>query len=310
MNPTDPFTYVWLLPAGAAFCWVFAIGNTFATQATRSQALSRPVTLIHSHIDFGEIHRIYPADVGLVGDARLVLQDLIAAIQDRLSGSKRERPDVIANVREQKERWWSAWHSRLTSEEVPLNPFRVTWDFMHTVPREETILLHDAGAVRGHSCHHYEAIIPGGFMGMGNQSEMGWTMGAAMGVKRAHPDKLVAYILGDGSFGMTGLDLETAVRHQLPTLGLVYNNRSMGIVMDIQKRDFEERYTMVELGGDYVQIARALGAWAERVETPGEIKPVLERAIRATREGQPALVEFITKQLEPQPRPDQEPGTF
>ena len=289
---------------------LLAIGNTFAAQATGSRPMPRPVALIHSHISIEEINRLYPADVGLVGDARLVLQDLVAALRDRLGGGKRERPEVIEEVKDQKARWLSAWHSRLTSDEVPLNPFRVTWDFMHTVDRRQTILLHDAGAVRGHAAHHYEAVTPGGFMGMGNQSEMGWTVGAAMGAKLAHPEKLVAYILGDGSFGMTGLDLETAVRHQIPTLGLVYNNRAMGIVMDLQKKGFEERYTMVELGGDYVRVARALGAWAERVEAPDQVRPTLEQAIRATQEGRPAIVEFMTKRLEPQPRPDQEPGTF
>lgn len=289
---------------------LLAVGNTFSGQATLRRPITRPVTLIHAHVDYQEVNRLYDTDVGLVGDAKLVLQDLIAAIKDRLGTKKRDASAVIAEVRRQKAAWLESWMSRLTSDEVPLNPYRITWDFMHVADRTRTTVLNDAGAVRGHLCHHYETIVPGGLIGMGNQSEMGWSLGAAIGAKLAHPDWLVAHVIGDGSFGMTGLDIETAVRYQIPILTLLYNNRSMGIVMDLQKAYFGERYTMIELGGDYVGVARALGAWAERVERPEHIRPTLERAIRTTQDGQPAVVEFMTKQLEAQPRPHKAPGEF
>ncbi len=290
---------------------LFAVGNSFGDQATRTQPWPAGVKLIHAHVDFAELNRNYAVDVPLVGDIKLVLADLAAALEDRLPRGKRGiRPEVAAAVAEAKQEWLQMWLPKLTSDEVPLNPFRVTWDFMHTVDRSRTILTHDAGAVRGHACHHYEAIIPHGFVGMGLQSEMGWTVGAAMGMKLAHPDKLVAYVIGDGSFGMTGFDVETAVRCQIPTLALLYNNSSMGIVMDIQTKSFGRRFTMVDLGGDYVGVARALGAYAERVERPDQIVPALKRAIAKTEDGVPAVVEFMTKRLEPQPRPDLPPGAF
>lgn len=290
---------------------ILAIGNTFGDMATLARPWPKGVKLIHSHIDFAEINNQYLADVALVGDAKLVLADLIEAVEGSLPKAKQGlKEEVTGEVAAAKQEWLDAWMSRLTSDEVPLNPFRVTWDFMHTVDRSKTILTHDAGAVRGHSCHHYEAIIPWGFVGMGRQSEMGWSLGAAMGMKLAKPDHLVAYIIGDGSFGMVGLDLETAVRNQIPTLTLLYNNSAMGIVMDIQQAGFGQRYTMVDLGGDYISIARAVGAYAERVETPDQIVPAIKRAIAKTEDGIPAVVEFITKQLEPQPRPDKAPGSI
>lgn len=290
---------------------LLAVGNTFSDQATRTQSWPKNVKLIHSHYNWSEISHNYKTDVALIGDADLVVSDLISALEDRL-GKKTSgmNPGVVKEVAEAKRRWLTAWMPKLTSDEIPLNPYRVTWDFMHTVDRTNTILTHDAGCVRGHACHHYEAIVPNGFVGMGRQSEMGWSLGAAMGMKLACPDKLVAYIIGDGSFGMIGMDIETAVRCRVPTLTLLYNNSAMGIVMDLQKKGFEGRYTMVELGGDYVAVARALGAHAERVETPAQIVPAIENAIAKTEEGIPAVVEFITKQLEPQPRPDVPPGTF
>ncbi len=290
---------------------LLAVGNSFAQQATSGRPFPAGVKLIHSHVDFAQIDRIYPADVGLVGDAGLVLDDLVAAVQDRLdSGKAPHRPELLEEVRAARAKWLSDWMPLLTSDELPLNPFRVTWELMHAVDRENTILTHDAGAVRGHVCHHYETTAPCGFVGWGQQSEMGWSLGGAMGIKLAHPEKLVAYAMGDGSFGMTGMDLETAVRNEIPTLGLIYNNRSMGIVREIQHREFSGRTTMVDLGGDYVGVARALGALAERVERPEEIRPAIERAVRSTREGKPAIVEFLTKELEPQPRPDRPPGSL
>ncbi|MHB1132019.1 MAG: thiamine pyrophosphate-dependent enzyme [Chloroflexota bacterium] len=290
---------------------VLALGNSFGDQATRIKAWPAGVKLIHQNLDYADINQHYQADAALLGDASLALSDLIEAVEERLPRSARGlKPEVVAAVAKAKKAWLDSWMPRLTSDEVPLNPFRVTWDFMNTVDRNKTILTHDAGGVRGHSCHHYEAIIPHGFVGFGTQSEMGWSLGAAMGLKLAHPDKLVAYIIGDGSFGMVGLDLETAVRERIPTLTLLYNNSAMGIVMDIQRTGFGDRFTMVELSGDYVAIAQALGAHAERVHTPDEIVPAIKRAVAKTEEGVPALVEFITKRLEPQPRPDKAPGSY
>ena len=192
---------------------VLALGNSFGDQATRAKSWPRGVKLIHQNLDYADINQQYQADVALVGDARLALNDLVAAVEDRLPKAGRGRkPEVVASIAKAKQAWLDAWLPKLTSNEVPLNPFRVTWDFMHAVDRQNTLVTHDAGAVRGHSCHHYEAIIPHGFVGFGTQSEMGWSLGAAMGIKLAHPDKLVADFIGDGSFGMVGLDLETAVR--------------------------------------------------------------------------------------------------
>ena len=309
--PVGQLSTAHALKFGAAADLVLALGNSFGDQATRVKPWPAGVKLIHLSVDYADINHQYRADVPLVGDAKLALADLVAAVEDRLpEGKQGLRPAVTDAIAKAKREWLESWLPKLTSDEVPLNPFRVTWDFMHLVDRTRTILTHDAGEVRGHACHHYEAVIPNGFVGWGTQSEMGWSLGASMGMKLAHPDKLVANIMGDGSFGMVGLDLETAVRNRIPILTLLYNNSAMGIVMDIQKQGFGSRYTMVDLGGDYVAVARALGAHAERVRTPDEIVPALQRAIAATEDGVPALVEFVTKRLEPQPRPDKAPGAF
>ncbi len=119
---------------------------------------------------------------------------------------------------------------------------------------------------------------------------MGWSLGAAMGAKLAHPDKLVINIMGDGAFGMTGMDLETAARNDIPILCVMVNNSGLGITAGGQKRRH-----MVDLTGDYTMIATALGVHAERVEVPGEIIPAINRATKELDNGKPAFLEIIVK---------------
>ena len=100
----------------------------------------------------------------------------------------------------------------LGSNEAPINPFRVTREFARLVDPRRTILLHDAGSVRGSTCQHYVATTPRSFLGFGVESAMGWSIGAALGAKTAAPDKLVASVIGEEAFGETALDLETSIR--------------------------------------------------------------------------------------------------
>ena len=122
---------------------------------------------------------------------------------------------------------------------------------------------------------------------------MGWSLGAAMGAKLAHPEKYVINVMGDGAYGMVGMDLETAVRNTIPITTIVPNNSALGITKMNQKR-----YNMVDLSGDYAQVARGLGAYAEKVEKPSEIIPAIRRGLEANDSGKPALLEIIVKNEE------------
>ena len=118
---------------------------------------------------------------------------------------------------------------------------------------------------------------------------MGWSLGAAIGAKLAHPDRLVVHLLGDASFGMTGMEIETAVRMNLPTLTVVINNGGIGGGMMGMDRPGGTPPTVAQLGGNFSEVARGLGAYSERVEEPSEILPAFQRAIRTTEDGQAAL---------------------
>jgi thiamine pyrophosphate-dependent acetolactate synthase large subunit-like protein len=180
-----------------------------------------------------------------------------------------------------------------------LDPFRITNEFSRLVDHDQTIVFHDAGGTRGYVCQHYEATRPGGFIGYGVQSAMGWSLGAAMGAKVAAPDKLVVAFIGDEAFGETAMDLETAVVCGTPILVVLLNNREdslrrMGEMSG--GRGFNPTLGPIRWQGgkDLAALARVLGAEAERVEDPEEIRPALQQAIGAVRDGRTCVVELVT----------------
>jgi thiamine pyrophosphate-dependent acetolactate synthase large subunit-like protein len=98
---------------------------------------------------------------------------------------------------------------------------------------------------------------------------------------------------GDAAIGFTGMDFETAVRERLPILSILLNNFSMAIELPIMKAA-TEKYRSTDISGDYAAMARAFGGYGERVTDPNDIVPAIRRGIEKTREGTPALLEFIT----------------
>jgi acetolactate synthase-1/2/3 large subunit len=127
---------------------------------------------------------------------------------------------------------------------------------------------------------------------------MGYSLPAALGVKIGAPEKDVICIVGDGSFGMTGLELETAVRYGIKTITLVYNNGGLDAVRRLQERR-EELPVWDDLGGSYAEVAKGLGAFARRIERAEDIKPALEAAFGQDR---PAVLELLVQRLVPTPQ--------
>jgi acetolactate synthase-1/2/3 large subunit len=115
-----------------------------------------------------------------------------------------------------------------------------------------------------------------------------------MGAKLAAPDKLCINVWGDAAIGFTGMDFETAVRERIPILSILLNNFSMAMELKVMKVA-TEKYRSTDIGGNYGDIARALGGYGERVTEPSAIVPAIKRGIEKTREGTPVLLEFITE---------------
>jgi acetolactate synthase-1/2/3 large subunit len=269
---------------------VLAIGASLTRSLTTSiigAPMPKGKIIVQSTVDEWDINKDYYADYVIVGDAKLVLRQLIEEVKRqnvRLPG----REGLEDEIRRLKEEWLKEWMPKLTSNEVPINPYRVVWEIIQTVDRKNTIITHDAGCPRDHLAPFYEAIIPRGYLGWGHHSTLGYSLGGAMGAKLACPDKTVINFIGDAGFGMVGMDFETAVREKIPILTILVNNSGMGTY-------FEWTPSTSKLSGNYAKVAEALGGYSERIEKPDEISPALKRAIKETKNGKPALVEIITK---------------
>ena len=270
---------------------VFAIGASLTRGSIVTANIPPGKVLVHSTNDPRDIGKSYFVDHALAGDAGLVLSALIEAVRDRLR-QKRERR-AGAEVATATSRWHDEWASRLRSDAVPINSYRVIDEFMREVDPAGAIVTHDSGGPRDMLLPFYRATRPHGYLGWGKSHALGTGVGLAMGAKRAAPDKLAVHFMGDAAFGMTGLDLETAVRTGLSTLSIVFKNSTMAVERNALARS-QELYAARDLGGDYSDIAKALGLYAERVDRPDEIRAAIRRAKQATEEGRAALLEFIT----------------
>jgi acetolactate synthase I/II/III large subunit len=279
---------------------VIALGCSFRQHATSSWLpIPAQAKLVQVDIDAAELHKNYAADLVILSDIDLFLRALIAQARARLSDWRRGMASEIAEeIKELKAKWMDSWNPRLRSDEIPMNPYRVCWDITHQLDRSKTILLHDAGVTRAYVSHHYEALNPLGFIGFGGTSAMGWSTPAALGAKLGNPDKTVVNFTGDGSFGMTGMEIETAARNDIRTLTVILNNESLGASRETLHDRFKGHEIGISLRGDYAGVARALGAFGERIDKPADLQPALARAL--THEG-PAVLEVRVKPLEPRP---------
>ena len=128
----------------------------------------------------------------------------------QLGGSGRSSDAVAEEVKTVKEQWLAEWMPKLTSDEIPINPYRVVWDLNQAVDRTQTIVTHDSGNPRDQTLPFYEAVSPHGYIGWGKSTQLGYGLGLIMGAKMSAPEKLAVNIMGDAAFGMAGMDFETA----------------------------------------------------------------------------------------------------
>jgi len=241
-----------------------------------------------------DLNKDVPVRYTLVGDAKLTLQSLISALDGKnKSASESRKESVPARIKETKEAWLNEWMPKLTNSDTPISPYRVLWDLLHTVDIDNTVITHDAGSPRDQMSPFWESTKPLSYIGWGKTTQLGYGLGLAMGAKLARPDALCINVWGDAAIGFTGMDFETAVRERLPILSILFNNFCMAIELPIMQVA-TEKYRSTDISGNYADMAKAFGGYGERVTEPAEIIPAIQRGIEATRNGQAALLEFIT----------------
>ena len=274
---------------------VFGIGCSFTTNLA-SIAVPTGKTLVQCTVDEKDLNKEHQIQQAVVGDAKLVIRQLIDEVKKQAGANGREdTQDVRAEIKKVKDEWLAEWMPLLTSNELPINPYRIIWDLMNTVDRSQTILTHDSGHPRDQTIPFFETTTPRGYLGWGNSSQLGYGLGIAMGAKLGAPEKLVVNIMGDAAIGMAGMDIETAVRHNIPILTIVLNNH----VLSGYSRNYPvatEKFGFTNLYGEYADLAKSLGAHSERIEDPNEVIPGIKRAMESMKDGKPALIEFMTSE--------------
>ena len=271
---------------------VFGLGCSFSKSVMSTRIPSGKI-MIQNSIDEYDINKDYAIDQAIVGDAKLVLKQLIDQAKTQLDMEPRNNPS--SKVQQVKEQWLSEWMPKLTSDEVPINPYRLIWDLMQTVDKEQTIITHDSGNPRDQMVPFYETVTPRSYIGWGKSTQLGYGLGLIMGAKLAAPEKLAINVMGDAAFGMAGMDFETAVRERIPILTIILNNSALG-GYEHHLPTATEKYGTKFLSGDYTKVAEGLGGYSEKVEAPDDIIPSIKRAQKETEAGRPALLEVITRE--------------
>ena len=226
-----------------------------------------------------------PVDLGIVGDAKTVLRQLC----ERLPGDpmKAAYADWRGHLSALDAEHRHAQESVLERDQVPIHPLRLCQEVRDFMARD-AILVADGQEILHYSRHVIASFVPGHRLGPGPFGTMGVGLPFALGAKAAKPDKQVIVLSGDGSFGLNALELDTAIRHKLPVLVVISLNGGWTADVNDQRAGRELGYTR------YDKLAQSLGCHGEFVEQPDAIRPALERAARAMRSGQTAVVNVVT----------------
>ena len=271
---------------------ILGIGTSF-TRSLYITPMPAQATLGQIVNDPRDLATGYDVAFGCVGDAKLVLAQLLAQIGasgPSQAGTGSAVRDAIAASHAA---FVEEWRPRLTSDESPISPYRVIWELMEVVDRTRTVVTHDAGHPRDQIVPFWQSVVPRGYLGWGKSTQLGTGLGLAMGARLARPDRLSINIMGDVAFGMVGMDFETAVRCHIPILTIVLNNGLMGGYTEWMP-DAVERYGANRVGGSYAEVARALGGHAERVDRAADLRGGIERCIASVSAGRASLLEVVT----------------
>ena len=242
-----------------------------------SPATDRPI--VHLDVDPTEIGRNYPTAVGLVGDARLGLTDLLAAIRVR---DAQPRADPLAALEDEVTAFWAGFNAKAASTSTPIKPQRVIHALARLLPAD-SIVVADAGTPTPFVSAYLRSgagrrvIIPRGYGGLG------YAIPGVVGARLARPDATVVGLMGDGSFGMSAGELETIARLKLPVVVVQFNNACFGWIKVSQQLLVDGRCFGVDFSADtdHAAIARGFGLRGVRVEDPHDVEPVLREALSA-----------------------------
>jgi len=250
---------------------LIVIGARFSDRVTsNTKKFIRHARILQIDIDPAEINKNVLVHASVIGDINEVLKRLNAAL-------KQENHDEwLGEIADYKKKYPMVYPGKNLT-----GPFAVEEIYRQT--KGEAIITTEVGQHQMWAAQYYTYTNPRTFLTSGGLGTMGYGLGAAIGAKAGLPDKTVINVAGDGCFRMNMNELATAVRHQIPVIEIIIDNRVLGMVRQWQTLFYDKRYsaTVLDDGVDYVGIAKAMGAEAERATTREEFQTALSRALHS-----------------------------
>lgn len=278
-----------LLQAADVILYVGCRTDSVTTAGWTLPPLDTDKIILHLDIDPAEIGRNYRTDVGIVGDAKLGLSDVLTALQD---SDPAPRPNPLEELEEEVAAFWNEFEAKAAAMTTPIKPQRMIRTLERLLPTD-SIIVADAGTPTPFTAAYFrskagrQVIIPRGFGGLG------YAIPGVVGAKLARPDATVVGLMGDGSFGMSAGELETVGRLGLPVTIIQFNNACFGWIKVSQELLYDGRHFGVDFSADtdHVGIAQGFGLRGVRVEDPDKVESVIRAALTADR---PTFIDVIS----------------
>ena len=273
---------------------ILIVGTPFDFRMGYGKRISSEATLVQIDLDYRTVGKNRDVSLGLVGDPGAILAAVEQAASGRIDdGARQERQQWMQKLREAEAIALEKLMPLFKSDQAPIHPYRVAWE-LNEFLGDDTIYIGDGGDVVTISAQAVRPRGPGNWMDPGALGSLGVGTGFAMAAKLAHPDKEVLCYYGDGSFGMTAFDMETANRFGAPYVAVVGNNSAMNQIRYGQMAKYGEQRGNVgnKLGDvEFSHFGKMLGGHGEEVRDPADIAPALLRAREAVqRDGRCAVV--------------------
>jgi acetolactate synthase-1/2/3 large subunit len=259
---------------------IVIVGTPFDFRMGYGKRIRDEATLVQIDMDYRTVGKNRDIDLGLVGDPGAVLQGVLDAASGRSDNGAEGRKGWMQELRTAEDTAGDKLMALFMSDQSPIHPYRVAWEINEFLT-EDTIYIGDGGDVVTISAQAVQPRSPGHWMDPGALGSLGVGTGFAMAAKLAHPNKEVLCYYGDGSFGMTAFDMETANRFGAPYIAVVGNNSAMNQIRYGQIAKYgEQRGNVGNKLGDvpFSKFAEMLGGYGEEVHDPNEIGPALRRA--------------------------------
>ncbi|WP_399083558.1 thiamine pyrophosphate-binding protein [Streptomyces sp. BBFR2] len=268
---------------------IVIVGTPFDFRMGYGKRLSPDATVVQIDLDYRTVGKNRDVDLGIVGDAGLVLGAVAEAASGLSAGGSVRRKEWLEELRAVERAALEKRLPLLRSNAHPIHPYRLVSE-INDFLTEDSVYIGDGGDIVTFSGQVVQPKAPGHWMDPGPLGTLGVGVPFVMAAKQARPEKEVVALFGDGAFSLTGWDFETLVRFDLPFVGIVGNNSSMNQIRYGQRAKYgDARERVGNTLGDvpYDQFARMLGGYGEEVRDPAQIRPALQRARES---GKPSLI--------------------